>query len=73
MVAIALDRTKENPWVLKTAPGTSSYTVFCDEREGMKVLVCTVGGTVLLYDARCIEDLRAMLQGRQRLGGAGRR
>jgi hypothetical protein len=26
------------------------------------VLVCTVGKTVLLYDLRCIEDLRVMLK-----------
>jgi hypothetical protein len=29
-----------------------------DERE---VLVCTVGKTTLFYDARCIDDLHAML------------
>ena len=33
-----------------------------DERDGARVLVCTVGKTVLLYDARCIEDLHAMLK-----------
>lgn len=26
------------------------------------MLVCTVGKTVLLYDARCVEDLHAMLR-----------
>ena len=26
------------------------------------MLVCTVGTTVLLYDARCVEDLHAMLR-----------
>ena len=57
-----LDRTKDNPWVLKTPPGTSEYTMHVDERDGRQVLVCTVGKTVLLYDARCIDDLLAMLK-----------
>lgn len=59
---IKLDRTKENPWMLKTPPGTSEYTMHVGEKDGMQVLVCTVGSTVLLYDARCIEDLHAMLK-----------
>jgi len=33
-----------------------------DEKDGKKILVCTVGSTVLHYDARCISDLHAMLQ-----------
>lgn len=57
-----LDRNKDNPWVLKTPPGTSEYTMHVDERDGRQVLVCTVGKTVLLYDARCIDDLLAMLK-----------
>ena len=32
-----------------------------DEKDGLPVLVCTVGKTVLYYDARCIDDLYAML------------
>ncbi len=57
-----LDRKKDNPWVLKTPPGTSEYTMHIDEKDGKPVLVCTVGTTVLLYDARCVEDLHAMLK-----------
>jgi hypothetical protein len=57
-----LDRTKDNPWVLKTPPGTSEYTMYVEDKDGLQVLVCTVGSTVLLYDARCIEDLYAMLK-----------
>lgn len=57
-----LDRTKENPWVLKTPPGTSEYTMHVDEKDGQRVLVYTVGKTVLHYDARCIDDLHAMLR-----------
>ena len=33
-----------------------------DVRDGRNVLVCTVGKTVLHYDARCLEDLHAMLK-----------
>ena len=56
-----LDRTKADPWQLKTAPGTSEYTMHVEERDGTQVLVCTVGKTVLTYDARCVADLHAML------------
>lgn len=68
-----LNRTKENPWQLTTPPGTSEYTMHVDEKNGVRVLVCTVGKTVLLYDARCIDDLQAMLRaagGWVELGGA---
>lgn len=57
-----LNRTKDDPWQLKTAPGTSEYTMHVDEKDGVRVLVCTVGKTVLLYDARCVDDLHAMLK-----------
>jgi hypothetical protein len=57
-----LDHTKDNPWVLKTPPGTSEYTMHVEDRDGHQVLVCTVGKTILLYDARCIDDLHAMLK-----------
>jgi hypothetical protein len=55
-------RSKDNPWKLKTPPGTSEYTMHTDEKDGRKILVCTVGGTVLHYDARCITDMRDMLK-----------
>ena len=57
-----LNRTKENPWQLKTPPGTSEYTMHVEEKDGKRVLVCTVGKTVLWYDARCIDDLDSMLK-----------
>ncbi|CAN5663463.1 hypothetical protein BH10ACT1_BH10ACT1_17160 [soil metagenome] len=53
--------TAEDPWVLKTPPLSSSYTLHRSERDGVDALVCTVGKTVLFYDARCIDDLHAML------------
>ena len=58
----ALDRDKSRPWRLTTPPGTSEYTMHVDTKDGVEVLVCTVGKTVLLYDARCIADLQAMLK-----------
>jgi hypothetical protein len=68
-----LDRTKENPWRLKTPPGTSEYTMHVEVKNGKPALVCTVGKTVLEYDARCVDDLLAMLRaagGWIELGGA---
>ena len=62
-VQVAADKgTKDNPWVLKTPPGTSEYTMYKDESLETPVLVCTVGSTVLNYDLRCINDLHAMLK-----------
>jgi hypothetical protein len=65
--------TKENPWQLKTPPNTSEYTMFRDTKDGREIIVCQVGSTTLHYDARCIEDLHAMLKARgdwMDLGGA---
>jgi hypothetical protein len=50
------------PWQLKTPPLTSDFTMHREVRDGRDVLVCTVGKTVLLYDARCLADLPAMLK-----------
>ena len=54
--------TKDNPWKLKTPPGTSDYEMYKDEKEGKEIIVCTVGKTVLHYDFRCIKDLHEMLK-----------
>ena len=54
--------TKENPWILKTAPLSSEFTMHKDEKDGKPILVCTVGKTVLHYDHRCLADLHAMLK-----------
>jgi hypothetical protein len=56
--------TKDDPWLLKTAPQTSDYEMYLDERDGRDVIVCVVGKTTLLYDARAIDDLHAMLKTR---------
>ncbi|CAN1530452.1 hypothetical protein MCEMSE15_01376 [Fimbriimonadaceae bacterium] len=65
--------TKLDPWNLKTPPGTSEYQMYKDEKDGKEVIVCVVGSTTLLYDARCLEDLHAMLKAHgdwMDLGGA---
>ena len=56
--------TPEDPWQLKTPPLSSGYTMHRETRDGIEVLVCTVGKTVLLYDARCLDDLHTMLKAR---------
>ena len=54
--------TKDDPWQLKTPPLSSTYTMHRDMRDGKDVIVCTVGKTVLLYDARGLDDAHAMLK-----------
>ena len=54
--------TPDDPWVLKTPPLTSDFIMHRDMKDGKDVLVCTVGKTVLVYDARCLDDLHAMLR-----------
>ena len=54
--------TPDDPWQLQTPPLSSAYTLHRDRRDDRDVLGCTVGKTVLLYDARCVEDLHAMLR-----------
>jgi len=53
--------TKEDPWALKTPPGTSGYTMYREEQAEPPALVCQVGSTTLRYHARAIEDLHAWL------------
>jgi hypothetical protein len=53
--------TRDDPWVLKTPPGTSEYQMYRDEGADPPALVCVVGKTRLGYRLRCIEDLHAML------------
>jgi len=54
--------TKDDPWQLKTAPGTSEYQVWRDEAAEPPALVCQVGGTQLRYHLRAIDDLHAWLK-----------
>jgi hypothetical protein len=54
--------TKEDPWQLKTAPGSSEYTMYRDEAGDPPALVCQVGTTTLKYHLRAIDDLHAWLR-----------
>ena len=54
--------TKESPWVLKTPPLSSDFTMHRDNKDGRDILVYTVGKTILHYDYRCLEDLHQMLK-----------
>ena len=54
--------TKDNPWKLKTPPGTSEYQIYKSEKDGKEILVCMVGTTILHYGYRCLADLHLMLK-----------
>lgn len=54
--------TREDPWVLKTPPGTSEYLMWKDESADPPALICQVGKTSLSYQLRCLDDLHAMLR-----------
>jgi hypothetical protein len=56
--------TKDDPWVLKTPPGTSEYIMYMDDASNPPSIVCVVGKTELRYDKRAINDLHEMLQKR---------
>ena len=56
------DGTVDDPWVLRTPPGSSEYTMYRDEAAEPAQLVCQVGSTRLAYRLRAIEDLHAWLQ-----------
>lgn len=66
-------RGKDNPYALKTPPGTADFQMYFDQKDGQEVIYCVVGSTTLLYNARCIEDAVAMLKAHgdwMDLGGA---
>lgn len=52
--------TADDPWILKTPPGSSEYHAWKDEEA--EALVVQVGKTKLSYQLRGIEDLHAMLK-----------
>jgi hypothetical protein len=54
--------TKQNPWTLKTPPGTAEFQAFRDPTADPPALVVQVGTTQLKYHLRCLEDLHAMLK-----------
>jgi hypothetical protein len=62
MAKAAGEGKKDNPWVLKTPPGTSELEAYRDEAADPPALVVQVGKTQLRYHLRCIDDLHAMLK-----------
>ncbi|WP_076263761.1 DUF6855 family protein [Intrasporangium flavum] len=52
----------DDPWVLRTPPGTAEYTMHRDDAATPAQLVCQVGSTRLTYDARVVDDLHAWLR-----------
>jgi hypothetical protein len=54
--------SKDDPWKLKTPPGTSEYEMYRDESADPPAVVCVVGKTTLSYQLRAIEDLHAWLR-----------
>lgn len=54
--------TKDDPWILKTPPGSSEYVMYRDEAADPPVIVCQVGSTQLKYLAGAIDDLHAWLK-----------
>jgi len=56
--------TKDDPWQLTTAPGSSLYSIYRDDEASPAQLVCQAGSTRLTYLARAIEDLHAWLRER---------
>jgi len=56
--------TKDDPWVLRTPPGSSEYTMYRDDDADPPALICQVGSTRLSYQARAIDDLHAWLKER---------
>jgi hypothetical protein len=53
--------TKDDPWQLTTAPGSSAYTMYRDDEADPPLLVCQVGSTKLTYLAAAVDDLHAWL------------
>jgi hypothetical protein len=54
--------TKDDPWRLRTPPGTSEYEMYRDDTADPPQLVCQVGTTRLSYRLRAIDDLHAWLK-----------
>jgi len=54
--------TQEDPWVLQTPPGSSTYTMHKDEQASPPALVCQVGSTTLRYHLQSVEDLSSWLR-----------
>jgi hypothetical protein len=58
---VMAEGTKQDPWRLKTPPGSSEYTMYKDEDADPPVLVCQVGTTTLKYQWQAVNDLHTWL------------
>ncbi len=54
--------TKDDPWILKTPPGTSEFKAYKDEASDPPAIVVWVGKTELKYQLRALDDLHKMLK-----------
>ncbi|MBA3288869.1 MAG: hypothetical protein H0U21_12765 [Acidimicrobiia bacterium] len=54
--------TPDDPWTLRTPPGTSEYLAYRDATADPPEVVCLVGSTKLRYLARCLDDVPEMLR-----------
>ena len=53
--------TRDDPWQLTTAPGSSTYTMYREDDADVPALVCLVGTTTLRYHAAAVDDLHGWL------------
>jgi hypothetical protein len=53
--------TVDDPWLLSTPSGGSSYTLWLDDSTDPPLLTCLVGKTTLTYLGSALDDLHAML------------
>ncbi len=53
--------TPDDPWLLSTPSGGSSYSLWLDSSTDPPLLTCLVGKTTLTYLGTALDDLHAML------------
>lgn len=54
--------TADDPWILRTPPGKSTFQAYRNDAADPPALVVQVGATELRYQLRCISDLHQMLK-----------
>lgn len=54
--------SKNDPWILKTPPGSSEFQAWRDADAGVPAVVVQVGKTRLSYHLRGLEDAATMLR-----------
>jgi hypothetical protein len=56
--------SRDDPWALTTAPGSSTYEMYRDDSVDPPLLICQVGSTKLTYLATAVDDLAQWLRAR---------